>query len=61
MTRRKNEIPEAVNGLSLVWSRVNQAYFIVLHGIVLRVITERREAIRVFNELVANRKEVLGE
>lgn len=54
----KQPIPKPVNGLTLKWVPMNRAYFIILRGIVLRVINDRDEAISVFHELVANRDTV---
>ena len=58
----KTKIPTEVLGISIRWSPVNKAYFIIenrdcaANAVVLRVINERPEAIAVFNEIVSNRR-----
>jgi hypothetical protein len=55
------KLPAPVNGLSIQWVPApNQSHFIMLHGIVLRIITDREEAVSIFNDLVANREQVLS-
>ena len=41
-------MPKAINyghGLSVVWSRMNCAYFVFWHGTILRVISTKAEAV----------------
>lgn len=50
---KREPLPAPVNGLSVVWSPVNQTYLLMYHSSVLRVISNRDEAIAEFERLKA--------